>query len=94
MEQEPSLKSARNELILRDRLAADRTALANERTLLAYIRTALTLFAFGIAFTQVSLFDTLLFVITGWMFIPLAAVTLLIGLWRFQKCRKQISRLR
>jgi putative membrane protein len=32
---------ADDEIILRDYLAADRTALANERTLLAYIRTAL-----------------------------------------------------
>lgn len=32
---------------LRDRLAIDRTALANERTLLAYARTALMLIASG-----------------------------------------------
>jgi len=32
---------------LRDRLALDRTVLANERTLLAYIRTALALLAGG-----------------------------------------------
>ena len=40
------------ELILRDRLAIDRTVLANERTLLAYIRTALTLFLVGITFVD------------------------------------------
>jgi putative membrane protein len=34
-------------LILRDRLAIDRTALANERTLLAYLRTAMALLAGG-----------------------------------------------
>lgn len=35
------------EMILRDHLARDRTALANERTLLSYARTAIALFAAG-----------------------------------------------
>ncbi len=37
----------REELIVRDYLAADRTALANERTFLAYVRTALAIAAAG-----------------------------------------------
>lgn len=36
------------EMILRDRLAVDRTDLANERTLLAYIRTFLALLVTGV----------------------------------------------
>ncbi|MGN0027609.1 MAG: DUF202 domain-containing protein, partial [Clostridium sp.] len=35
----------KEEMILRDFLAADRTLLANERTLLAYIRTGISLLA-------------------------------------------------
>jgi len=37
----------RDELILRDVLAIDRTILSNERTVLAYLRSALTLFIVG-----------------------------------------------
>lgn len=40
-------------LILRDRLAIDRTASANERTFLAYIRTALALFVSGATFVKI-----------------------------------------
>lgn len=43
----------REEIILRDYLAIERTHLANERTLMAYIRTALYLILAGIAFIQV-----------------------------------------
>ena len=38
---------SREELILRDHLALDRTRLANERTLLSYLRTALMLMVAG-----------------------------------------------
>ena len=40
---EPYEKYPKEDLILRDWLAADRTELANERTFLAYIRTALAI---------------------------------------------------
>lgn len=39
----------KEDLILRDYLALDRTALANRRTLLSYIRTALGFFGTGVA---------------------------------------------
>ena len=42
----------RDELILRDELALDRTRLANERTLLAWLRTAIALQAGGLAVLQ------------------------------------------
>lgn len=38
---------AEEELILRDKLALDRTILANERTFLSYIRTMLAVMAVG-----------------------------------------------
>ncbi|MDH5381747.1 MAG: DUF202 domain-containing protein, partial [Cyclobacteriaceae bacterium] len=40
----------KEEIILRDFLALERTTLANERTLFAYIRTSLYLILAGIAF--------------------------------------------
>lgn len=41
--------SERTDTVLRDRLARQRTELADERTLLSYVRTALGLFAGGIS---------------------------------------------
>ena len=38
----------KEDMILRDFLATDRTILANERTLLAYLRTFISFFAAGI----------------------------------------------
>ena len=49
-------KAFRDEMILRDHLALDRTVLANERTLLAYLRIFIGSFSAGIA--MVKLFDT------------------------------------
>lgn len=50
MSHNPYQRFLRNESILRDELAINRTILANERTLLAYIRTALTLIIAGVSF--------------------------------------------
>ncbi len=44
---QPYARFKQEELIARDYLAADRTALANERTFLAYVRTALAIAAAG-----------------------------------------------
>ena len=43
----PYSRFRREEMILRDLLARERTVLANERTLLAYVRTAIGLMAAG-----------------------------------------------
>lgn len=43
----PYARFAKNDFILRDELAIDRTILANERTLLAYFRTSLALILSG-----------------------------------------------
>lgn len=81
------------ELIIRDHLAADRTALANERTFLAYIRTALAFVAGGIGL--IKLFDdTFALVFIGWFFIPIGLGILIIGTYRFVKFRKIFARLR
>lgn len=78
----------REDFILRDYLAADRTILANERTYLAYMRTAFTAFILGASFIKFfpeSFFITYL----GWMAILLGFVTLGFGMVRY----KQIKRL-
>lgn len=46
-------------ILLRDYLALERTRLANERTLFSYIRTALYLILGGIAFMQMDDFKTI-----------------------------------
>jgi hypothetical protein len=49
---DPYEEFKREEMILRDWLALDRTVLANKRTFLAYGRTSIALFALGIAFVK------------------------------------------
>lgn len=75
--------------LLRDKLAADRTILANERTLLSYIRTALTLIVAGVTF--IHFFQTPAIVVLGWVFLPLGAAALGIGLWRYRKMHADIK---
>jgi putative membrane protein len=87
----PYAKVAREELILRDYLATDRTILANERTFLAYIRTALAFFLSGISL--VKFFGALLFEIIGWVLIPLGAMTCVIGLMRYLKMNRLVRRI-
>ena len=81
----------RDELILRDHLALDRTRLANERTLLAYLRTALMLMvAGGTAVKFIN--ESHAVIVTGWLFIVLGAVVGLIGAWRFIAMQRAINR--
>ena len=75
--------------IRRDYLAQDRTHLANERTLLAYLRTSLGFFALA-AF--------LIKVVPTPLYINIAIVSIIIGLWlivfgtkRFLKYKKHIN---
>ena len=82
----------REELILRDHLAADRTILANERTLLAYIRTALTLFVAGLSFVR--FFGALWIVAVGWAFVPLAGAICVVGVVRYRRRQCVLAPLR
>ena len=79
------------ELILRDVLAADRTILANERTFLAYIRTSLTFFVTGVSF--IKFFGHIILEIIGYLFIPIALFTFVIGLVRYVKIYRVISKI-
>lgn len=78
-------KFTREDYVLRDYLAADRTLLANDRTFLASIRTALT--AFVVAATFIKFFNSPLMHFFGWAFIPLGVVALVHGYIRYKKMK-------
>ncbi len=79
-------------MIVRDHLAADRTAQANERTFLAYIRTALAFGASGIGLIKI-FGESIPIIVTGWILITLGFVVLVFGIIRFIQFRKIISTL-
>ena len=84
-------KSDELTLILRDRLALDRTHLANERTMLAYIRTAFMLVVAGA--TAIKAFgDDYLVVVSGWAFLACGAAMGALGAWRFAAVRRRLRR--
>jgi inner membrane protein YidH len=84
-------KFIEKQLPLGDQLAAARSILANERTFLSYQRTALTLAVAGFSF--IKFFDTEFFEIVGWVFIPSALVTVILGIFRYVKMRDLIRNL-
>ncbi len=79
----------KEDLILRDYLALDRTVVANERTFLAYIRTALAFFVSGVTF--IHFFGEIVFEILGWTFAPLGVITFIIGWRRFWQVKQSLS---
>jgi putative membrane protein len=79
------------ELILRDYLAAHRTTLANDRTLLAYMRTTLTFLIGGASFIQ--FFDALVLRVIGWIFVPAAVVTLLMGFFNYRRMKRSLKQI-
>jgi putative membrane protein len=82
----------KDELILRDELAIDRTLLANERTLLAYLRSGVTLLIAGVTimhFSEVGWFWTI-----GLTSIPAGIIAAIIGIQRYRKMKKSIAYIR
>lgn len=79
----------REEIILRDYLAIERTHLANERTLMAYIRTALYLILAGIAFIQVQGLGNLMWL--GIASLSAGFVFFLIGIYRYLLIVKRLK---
>lgn len=76
-------------LILRDRLAIERTKLANERTLFSYIRTSLYLLTAGIGVLQIksiSRLDGL-----AWVCIVSGILLFFFGFVRFGQFRKRLK---
>ena len=80
------------QMILRDHLAADRTTLANQSAFLAYIRTALTFFVAGATFIR--FFEVSIVEIIGWVFIPASILTFWLGLYRYNRLRIDLEKLR
>lgn len=79
----------RDEIILRDYLAMERTKLANERTLLSYIRSSLYLLLGGIAIIQLEGFEGIKFI--GYISLGLTIILVIIGIYRFQKLNRQLK---
>jgi inner membrane protein YidH len=73
----------KQEMILRDHLAVDRTIMANETSFLAYIRTALTLAVAGV--TLLKLFGDVYTSIIGWVFLGLSALLFINGAIRYEE---------
>jgi putative membrane protein len=88
----PYSRFARDDLILRDELAVDRTLLANERTLLAYLRSAVALLIAGVSimhFAQHGWFS-----VVGVICIPIGVLTGVVGVLRFRKMNQAITVVR
>ena len=81
--------SQNEEMILRDYLAVDRTALANERTLLAYLRTFIGAFSAGIA--MVNFLESRLTTIMGIALVAVSPFILVIGIVRFFQVTRKIK---
>jgi len=75
-------------LILSDKLAIDRTLLANERTLLAYLRSALSLVIVGITFIHFFEIGVLLYI--GLVSIPSGLVVGALGITRYRRMNRAI----
>lgn len=70
----------KEELLLRDYLASERTMMSIDRTFLSYVRTSLTFFIAGMSLLK--FFDTLFIHIVGWLFIPVGILTFILGVYR------------
>lgn len=88
---DPYEEFKREEMILRDWLALDRTVLANKRTFLAYGRTSIALMALGIAF--VKLIHHRFFEVSGFVLMTLGIVVFFIGLREFLRNTTRFKKL-
>ena len=76
------------DLILRERLAIQRTHLANQTTFLAFLRTAMYFFVAGLSIASFFQFEETDLVM--WLFFITAIVLFVYGVINFMKNRKQI----
>jgi putative membrane protein len=79
--EDPYVGFKREEMILRDWLALDRTVLANKRTFLAYGRTSIALIGLGIVF--VKLIHHPFFEVGGYVLMGFGVMAFFIGLREF-----------
>ena len=79
----------KDEIILRDYLALERTRLANERTLLAYSRTSLYMLLGGIAFLQMRDFNSIRWI--GYLAIALSIILMILGVYRYLQIKYRLG---
>ena len=84
----PAFKQKEN-IILRDFLALERTKLANERTFLAYIRASLYLLLGGITFLQLDSFAGIKWI--GYLSLFFSLLFIIIGIIRFFHLQKRLE---
>jgi putative membrane protein len=89
VKESPYSKFDSGKLILRDKLALDRTALANERTLLAYLRSGVALLIAGASIMHFS--QEGWFWLIGIACIPTGIITGIVGAVRYRKMDRSIS---
>lgn len=80
----------RDEIILRDYLALERTKLANERTFLTYLRTSLYMLLAGMAILQVTGFENIRWI--GYVSLGLSVIFLFTGIVRYSVIRARLTR--
>jgi putative membrane protein len=78
-------------LSLADRLAIERTELANERTGLAYVRTSFTLFGAGVALIHL-LSEKPIWLALGWLSICGSPIVFALGSWRYRRMQTRLKR--
>ena len=88
---DPYLDFKREDMILRDWLALDRTVLANKRTFLAYSRTAIAMAVLGIAF--VKLIGHQFFEVSGFLLVLSGVVVFYVGVREFRDNSKRFKKL-
>ena len=88
----PYTNFLKEELILRDHLAIDRTVLSNESTLLAYIRTSLAVIAAGA--TLIHFFDEIFIKLFGAICVIAGTIILVLGYLRYRKMNKLIKEIK
>ena len=88
---DPYTKYDKEDMILRDWLATDRTILANERTFLAYIRTAFAVFIVVVGLLYYS--PSGVVVTLAYLILPFGALLFFYGFYRFLKTQNALKEL-
>ena len=78
------------ELSTSDKLAIERTRLANERTFLAYFRSAIVFLSSGFAIVKLEVLAEIQW--TGFVLISIGPVLLFIGLYRLIYVKRKIKK--
>lgn len=79
-----------NEMITRDFLARQRTALANDRTLLSYIRTSLYFLVSGTALVKVEDLENVKEF--GYLSFMICVLLLILGIYNYFKIKRRLKK--